>query len=322
MKNKMNKHKWMGILLTVLVLSTVLFAVTVPAHAGFGDFNDYDSGGFDFDWGSDSSDSVDCFDIFSFIVFAFEHPFIALIVVIIIVVGILVMKAKKALTPERPQAPVHVAPPNYNAVHQTIPNRTDEISNLIRQNDPAFTAPDFISYVKQVYMDIQAAWEARDLSSVRAVLHKNLYQQTEQQLEKKRQQGIINHLERISVSEAYLTSYRRDSEYEYATVYLAASMIDYQVEEATGKILYGDRTTRWNMFYKMRFMRTLGSVSRSAEERNKGFNCPNCNAPIEGTSFGVCEYCGSFVTSGDYDWVLSEFTAVKNNNTTDEGIQI
>ena len=59
--------------------------------------------------------------------------------------------------------------------------------------------------------------------------------------------------------------------------------------------------------------------ARSAKEKEEGFVCPNCGAPIKGTSFGVCEYCGSTVTTGMYDWVLSDFGVVKND-TVDEGI--
>ena len=86
---------------------------------------------------------------------------------------------------------------------------------------------------------------------------------------------------------------------------------DYQVKEATGEILFGDKTTRWNMQYKMTFMRSVGSLTKDAKDKEKGLVCPNCGAPLTGTSFGKCEYCGSIVTTGAYDWVLSAFTAIK-----------
>ena len=131
------------------------------------------------------------------------------------------------------------------------------------------------------------------------------------QIQKKIQDGVVNHLERISVNKSYLMSYHTDEKYEYLDVYLAASMIDYQVKEATGEILFGDKTTRWNMQYKMTFMRSVGSLTKDAKDKEKGLVCPNCGAPLTGTSFGKCEYCGSIVTTGAYDWVLSAFTAIK-----------
>ena len=34
--------------------------------------------------------------------------------------------------------------------------------------------------------------------------------------------------------------------------------------------------------------------------------CPNCGAPTEITSSGQCPYCGSVVTNGEHDWVLTD----------------
>ena len=49
-------------------------------------------------------------------------------------------------------------------------------------------------------------------------------------------------------------------------------------------------------------------------------NCPNCGAPLEISSSGVCEYCGSVVTTGQYSWVLTDFSGIRND-TVDDGIK-
>ncbi len=342
-QKKMWIRKISAILFVVLILA-VNFSVTV--QAGFGDFNDYDYGGgsdWDFDSGSDwsydydsgsdwsydsgsswdggysSSGSFSAEDMGSLIWLmqgAFSGFPIAWLLIGAIVVGLLRkrMNGVHATT----QGTSYSKPPVQKKT-KILPDRTSEISLIIQENDPTFTAPDFISFARQVYVDIQDAWMKRDLEPVRGVLHQNLYQQTQKQIDKKIADGIVNYLERISVNTAYLTSYRRDAEYEYLTVYLAASMIDYQVREATGEVLYGDKTTRWNLKYKMTFVRTNGMASHSAQEKDEGFVCPNCGAPLKGTSFGKCEYCDSIVTTGVYDWVLSSFGVVKED-TVDEGI--
>lgn len=318
-----------GILLLFLIVILAASGLKIKAEAGFGDFNDYDSGSdwdsdYDSDWGSDYDSDWDWDDDdygysnnrSSNVSSMGESVFVTVLVFVLIAYTILHNKNDRTGSSQgsqtRKNAPVKTQ-------QKTLPDRTSEISAIIRKEDPNFTAPDFISFVKQVYVDIQDAWAKRDLEPVRAVLHQNLYQQTQRQIQKKIEDGIVNHLERISVNTAYLTSYRRDAEYEYLGVYLAASMIDYQVKEATGEVILGDKTTRWNMYYKMIFMRSAGSKTRSAKEKEEGFVCPNCGAPIKGTSFGVCEYCGSTVTTGMYDWVLSDFGVVKND-TVDEGI--
>ncbi len=324
MKN--NIKKLLLLLTTVLMLS---FAFSSKGFAGFGDFNDYDydSGSdwgsdwdsdwdsdYDSDWGYDwgsSTYSSDSGSSSSGDSFPDGWAFIITAIIIIVLVAPSIYKSNKGNSSARPvQRATSV---------KTLPERNNVISEVIKKHDPDFSANDFLSFARQVYLDIQDAWMKRDLTPVRTVLHQNLYQQTEKQIEQKKAQGIINYLERISVNTAYLTSYTKDSEYEFLSVYMAASMIDYQVKEATGQILYGDKTTRWNMYYKMTFTRSLKSKTRSADSKDTGWVCPNCGAPLTGTSFGVCEYCGSPVTTGIYDWVLSSFGVVKPD-TVDEGV--
>lgn len=309
MKNKQNLfQRLLAVMMLVLVMA---FSTQTTAKAGFGDFNDYDSSS---DW--DSSDSWDSgwdsdYDSYDYDYDddggSGEFSPIAIVIGLIIVVYSIIestrKKNKKTSGTATQRAPQHRAP--------APADQTEAISQQIKAKDPLFTAQDFLAFAGDVYMDIQSAWEKRDLTPVRAVLHQNLYQQTEKQIQKKIQDGVVNHLERISVNKSYLMSYHTDEKYEYLDVYLAASMIDYQVKEATGEILFGDKTTRWNMQYKMTFMRSVGSLTKDAKDKEKGLVCPNCGAPLTGTSFGKCEYCGSIVTTGAYDWVLSAFTAIK-----------
>lgn len=159
------------------------------------------------------------------------------------------------------------------------------------------------------------------MTPVRPVLHQNLFNTTQRQVEEKKAQGIVYHYESIAINTAYLTSFVRDREFEYLTVYLNARMIDYQVDEKTGNIIRGDKTTRWDMRYKMKFVRSVGTLTKEKVSGTQGYNCPNCGAPLEITSSGECPYCGSVVTTGDYSWVLTDFTTVRND-TVDDGIRI
>lgn len=331
------KKQLFCILLTLVLTMTVAFCMRQPVQAGFGDFNDYvgdldfdidvgdfdfDIGDFDTDWGSvwDSGGDFD-FDIVNIgRAFRLVGGGSAGVVIYVVLVGVVVILKIKKNAKQREYTQRRVVQPTVKR-RKTLPDRTDEINALIKKTDPNFTTNDFLSFARQVYMDIQTAWENRDLEPVRAVLHQNLYQQTQRQIEEKIANGIVNHLERISVNTAYLTSFVRDNQYEYLTVYLAASMIDYQVREATGEILYGNKDTRWNMYYKMTFTRNRGAATRSAREKAEGIMCPNCGAPLKGTSFGVCAYCDSVILTGVYDWVLSSFGVVRDD-TVDEGIRI
>lgn len=302
----------------------MLFGITAVAF----DANDYDysydSGGssWDDDWGGGSSTYYDSDGGSG----GGGGIGIGTVIVIVIIV-IIIFSAMRNKNGEGGggSAPVGggVRPANGGqGLNVNLPDRTAQIEQIIKQDDPNFTADDFTAFVKEVYIDIQNAWCKRDLTPVRPVMHTNLYNTTEKQVQSKIDQGVTYHYESIAINTAYLTSYVRDNEYEYLTVYLNARYIDYQTDDKTGNIVRGDKNTRWDFRYKMKFMRSVGTKTTSAGENNMtGHNCPNCGAPLKISSTGVCEYCGSTVTTGLYSWVLSDFSTIRND-TKDDGIRI
>ena len=79
-------------------------------------------------------------------------------------------------------------------------------------------------------------------------------------------------------------------------------------ETPTGNITGGARTTLWQMIHTLTFMRKLGVKTRVEENGMHTDNCPNCGAPTKVDTAGVCEYCGSQITSGSFNWMLCKFT--------------
>lgn len=272
---------------------------------GGGDYGGNDYGGNDYG-GSDYSSSSD------------SDP-LTTIIGIGVVVLILAISAIGGLKKKSTGEAV-TCPSSPNGANVVLPDRTEQIENIIKQDDPNFSASDFITFTKQVYIDIENAWCNRDLTPVRPVMHENLYNTTNKQVQSKIEQGVVYHYESIAIDTAYLTSYQRDSQFEYVTAYLSSRMIDYQVDEKTGNIIRGDKTTRWVQKYKMKFVRSLGVQTKTETGAMNGHNCPNCGAPLEISSSGVCEYCGSVVTTGQYTWVLTDFAGIRND-TVDDGIK-
>ncbi len=327
------KRKFAAVL-AVILLAISCFTVIGSAFDG----NDYDYGGGDWggsDWGDSDWDSDwggsggISFDSDSGSGGGGGGGFGIGTVVVIIIIVIIIVNSKKSGNNNggsgNNNTPVGggVRSASGNQGKNVIlPDRTSEIESIIKNHDPNFTADDFTAFTKGVYIDIQTAWCNRDLTPVKPVLHTNLYNTTAKQVQSKIDQGVIYHYESIAINTAYLTSYVRDAEYEYLTVYLNARFIDYQTDEKTGNIIRGDRNTRWDFRYKMKFMRSLGVLTKSTEENNmNGHNCPNCGAPLEISSTGTCEYCGSTVTTGLYSWILSDFTTVRDD-TKDDGIRV
>lgn len=296
--------------------------------------SDWDSGSdFDFDWDDDDDYDYDYNYSYSGTSSSGGGGGISLgtIIVVVIVLVVIINSKKKGGTNNNGGggAPTGmgggVRPANGGQGRNVnLPDRTAEIERIIKQDDPNFTADDFTAFAKNVYIDIQNAWCKRDLTEVRPVMHTNLYNTTQKQVQSKIDQKVIYHYESIAINTAYLTSFVRDEQYEYLTMYLNARFIDYQTSEETGAIIRGDKNTRWDFRYKMKFMRSVGMLTKDANADNgygTGHNCPNCGAPLEISSSGKCAYCDSVVTTGMYSWVLSDFTTIRDD-TKDDGIRV
>lgn len=322
------KKRLAHIILTIALSFFVALAMPVNSLA-FGDYNDYD---YDSDSSSDSSDDYDSWesdsrdsDSSSFTGSSAPSRETAIMSVLILVAFVVIVislalafyffsKSEEQKRKDLQKKEKRKAKPLTQVY---IPNRTDEIEQIIKESDFDFDAHEFILSAKNIYRSMQKCWCDKDLEPLKNVLHRNLYEQSDRQIQMKINQGITQVLENITVNEAYLTCYKRDYEYEYIRVYLNSSMIDYQISDATGEIRYGDKTTKWTMRYDMTFMRSVGVKTASKEEK---MICPNCGTEIDGVYFGICSGCGSMVINENHSWVVSDFKAIKDN-FNDTGIE-
>lgn len=305
------------IFLVSIMIAIIGLCVSLAAFDG-NDYGGGDVGGGDWGGGDWGGNDYDYDDYGSSSSSGGGFSIVGVGIVIVVIVIVILTNKNKGNNTNQPTVRPGQGSQGANVI---LPNRNDQIQTIIRKKDPNFTADDFVTFSKQVFIDIENAWCARDLTPVRPVMHQNLYNTTTRQIEDKIRQGIVYHYESIAINTAYLTSFVRDKDFEYLTVYLNARMIDYQVDEKTGNILRGDKTTRWDMRYKMKFVRSTSAKTKDKVENTHGYNCPNCGAPLEITSTGSCPYCGSVVSTGDYSWVLTDFTTVRND-TVDDGIRV
>ena len=101
-----------------------------------------------------------------------------------------------------------------------------------------------------------------------------------------------------------------DEKYTYITTRITATCTDVFVD-ADGKTVesnYNGKLTTWSE--KWVWMR---SNEVKTEENEKGIfadKCPNCGASLKINETGKCDYCGTELTKGNFDWVLSEIVQV------------
>ena len=180
------------------------------------------------------------------------------------------------------------------------------IAEEIRAIDPEFSADKFIGFAREVFMTFQQAWTAKDWKPIRPFESETLFNQHKQQLDEYIRLGKTNVIEKIAIKHCSLHSFKQDGDKEVLTVWLNAVMRDYVIEDETKKVLESDPNRDWYMKYVMIFNRKAGVKTNPGKKGNTITNCPNCGAPTEVTSSGQCAYCGSVITSGEHDWVLTD----------------
>lgn len=301
---KINK-KIIKILILVICL-TYLF--TGHAFADVGSFEDYSSGS---DWGSswDSSDWGSSWDddydsSGSFIFFGGPGNVWFMLIIFAIIIGTNIYRSK-----HRPQRPRNIVNPydiNYRPMNMSSLEATQtQIENKIQLNDPNFNKEEFISWSKNLFIKLQQAWTARDWETIRTFETENLFEQHKNQLQGYINNNQINVMDRICVNYAHLYQYRQEGDKEVLTVRLNSRMADYIIDATTNKVLRGNKEEEKVNTYLLTFIRKNGVKTKEGTIEVNTTNCPNCGAPTKITSSGKCEYCGSVITTGEYNWVLS-----------------
>lgn len=164
----------------------------------------------------------------------------------------------------------------------------------------------FEDRVSTAFFKIQEAWCKRDMNIARAFITDSVLRRFNMQLEEYRQNKTYNKLEGLSLGNVETLDITLDANIERIDVHITATAKDYIVNE-TGEYVSGDKSQFATWDEKWGFVRTAG-VKTNEEKSVFSEKCPNCGAPLKVNTTGECEYCRSNITTGKFDWVLSEIT--------------
>ena len=229
-----------------------------------------------------------------------QSPLLGLIVVVIIIIAYRIMKKKSNNTDAINQRV------NQQASNDFVFDNSSTVAAQIQNIDPNFSSDKFIGFAREVFMKIQEAWTTKDWKPIRPFESETLFNQHKQQLDEYIRLKKTNVVEKITIKHCSLHSFRQDGDKEVLTVFLNAMMRDYVIDDETKKVLESDPNRDWYMKYEMVFNRKAGVKTDPGKKGNTITNCPNCGAPTEITSSGQCAYCGSVITNGEHDWVLTD----------------
>jgi len=177
----------------------------------------------------------------------------------------------------------------------------------IKTTDPGFNEEVFKDKAQTAFFKLQEGWERQDLSIMRPFVSDPVLSRFTNQLSDMKSRNEKDVLENIVVGHMDITDVKSDASFNYITVKIDASAADYTLN-SEGVMVKGSKTPKGFTEY-WTFLRTVG-VKSDPNKQLKDNKCPNCGAALQVNATGKCEYCNAVITSGQFDWVLSEIRQV------------
>lgn len=112
----------------------------------------------------------------------------------------------------------------------------------IRQMDDSFDEKNFQDLCLDYFFRIQGAWTNRDMSGVKDLVTKEMLDIIEGDIHRLKIDQKIDKLDNIAVRSVDLVEAWQESGSDFITAKLYANLVDYTVEESTGKVVSGSRT--------------------------------------------------------------------------------
>ena len=100
----------------------------------------------------------------------------------------------------------------------------EQATAIMRDADPAFDAPLFLTRVRNAFMRMQDAWCAHDLESIRPFVSDGIAERFSLQFQEQRDAGYRNKMEHIKIVEAVLSDARTSRVFNSVTVCITASL--------------------------------------------------------------------------------------------------
>jgi hypothetical protein len=175
----------------------------------------------------------------------------------------------------------------------------------VQADDPNFSEQAFYGRVNEMFLEIQKAWEARNMEPARRFLAQEQFQVLADGVGEYVRNGQINKLDSIHIDRVVPVSVTREGTMDYVKVLITASVIDYTIDERTGQLVnpnvLGDGKTVKQFDEYWTLERKVGAQTKANATIKK---CPNCGGPVTDGNYVKCAYCGMMMNDPSLDWVL------------------
>ena len=143
-----------------------------------------------------------------------------------------------------PAEPTYPSGGTVTATPVETPSELDRGLAHIRQMDAAFDPAVLARTARSLFTDVQHGVGARDMSGVSARLTPRMYTELTGQCDRLRAARQTNRVEQVDIRRAEVSEAWQESGQDYVTIYLAGSLVDYTVDDASGALVEGNRASQ------------------------------------------------------------------------------
>jgi len=111
-----------------------------------------------------------------------------------------------------------------------------------RRQEKAADPTEVARVVTDLFLKVQTAWTARDMDSAAALLTPEMRGHLQADCDRMRKEGRVNRIENISVRAVEVTETWQDPGYNFMSVRIQATVLDYTIDEKTGNVVDGSAT--------------------------------------------------------------------------------
>ena len=172
----------------------------------------------------------------------------------------------------------------------------------LQQADPSVTPLRLARRLTAIYNALNEAWNAEDLARARPYISDGMYNYLAYWLAAYRAQGLKNTLTRAKLVHVVPAKLVRDRYFDAITLRIWALGLDHTVRREDGNHVAG--SAKWSRRYSEYWTLIRGAGVSGVPASDS--NCPNCGAAHRVNMAGNCEHCGTHLTRGEFDWVLSK----------------
>lgn len=224
-------------------------------------------------------------------------PEISIPLIIIIIVFYYLSKRKKS------QSNVSVA---SVPTRQNRSNEFYELQSKIEQlkaADPNFSKMLFLDFVTSAYYKYYSLFSKKEFTNLRPFLSQHIYDNAARIAPNSRtiSEIVIGNINIVAVFES--------SAYMAITVDI----------DANYTLSMGGRNTRYVLTERWLFNRKKGVLSQGPEKM-RDLKCPNCGAASNFSGAGQCDYCDTFIVSGEMQWFVNQINILHQETFSTKGL--